>query len=41
LIDTLTQDNISFALLAFRASLTTRHRMLRNDVRIIDFQLEV
>jgi len=30
------QDNICFALLAFRASLTTRNRMLRSDVRTVD-----
>ena len=38
------QDNISFALLAFRASLTTRNRMLRSDVRTVNvlfFELEI
>jgi len=35
----LMQDNICFALLAFRGSLT-RNRMLWNDVGIIDFSVE-
>jgi len=39
------QDNICFALLKFRASLTTRNRMLRSDVRTIYvlffFELEI
>jgi len=30
------QDNICFALLAFRASLMTRNWMLRSDVRTVD-----
>ena len=38
------QDNICFAPLAFRASLTTKNRMLRSDVRTVDvwiFELEI